>query len=174
MKSTQDMTKFSFASGANAAFIDGLYSDYLKDPSSVDQSWKLFFEGFEFASTYKGGNADSGDSTEAKVEAFINLYRRLGHLSADLNPLESKPALSSDLLAENHGLAQVQDHEVFHPANLPVDGPMSFGEIKSLLEETYCLEKSELILGILMTLMPLLGYKVRWKVSVTSRKLQIM
>ena len=132
------MTKFSFASGANAAFIDELYSDYLKDPSSVDESWRFFFEGFEFAASSKKSSADAGDSTEAKVEAFINLYRRLGHLSADLSPLEEKPALSADLLPENHGLANVKDTDVFHPANLPISGPMTFGEIKSLLQETYC------------------------------------
>ena len=138
MKNTQDMTKFSFASGANAAFIDQLYSDYLKDPSSVDESWRFFFEGFEFAASSKKSTSKGGDSTEAKVEAFINLYRRLGHLSAHLSPLEPKPALSSDLLPENHGLADVKDSDVFHPANLPVKGPMTFGEIKKLLEETYC------------------------------------
>ena len=99
---------------------------------------EFFFEGFEFAAKFKKSSADAGDSTEAKVEAFINLYRRLGHLSADLSPLEEKPALSADLLPENHGLANVKDTDVFHPANLPISGPMTFGEIKESSQETYC------------------------------------
>ena len=34
----------SFLFGANAGFIEGLYGQYLKDPGSVDGTWRAFFE----------------------------------------------------------------------------------------------------------------------------------
>src|ERR1700761_3915228 len=33
----------SFLSGTNAAFIEGLYSQYLQNPDSVDEGWKAYF-----------------------------------------------------------------------------------------------------------------------------------
>ncbi|MFY7930780.1 MAG: 2-oxoglutarate dehydrogenase E1 component, partial [Oligoflexus sp.] len=85
-----------------------------------------------------GVMAGAKDDTEAKVENFINLYRRLGHLAAHLNPLMDRPPLDSFLLPQNNGLGHVSDDTVFHPATLPVKGPVSFGEVKSFLLETYC------------------------------------
>jgi 2-oxoglutarate dehydrogenase E1 component len=37
-----DATSFLF--GTNAAFIEGLYAQYLGDPNSVDGTWRAFFE----------------------------------------------------------------------------------------------------------------------------------
>src|SRR5260370_2422423 len=34
----------SFLSGSNIDFIEGLYARFLEDPSSVDESWRAFFE----------------------------------------------------------------------------------------------------------------------------------
>jgi len=34
----------SFLSGTNAAFIEGLYAQYLADPGSVDDGWRAYFE----------------------------------------------------------------------------------------------------------------------------------
>ena len=33
----------SFLSGTNAAFIEGLYAQYLADPDSVDEGWRAYF-----------------------------------------------------------------------------------------------------------------------------------
>ena len=45
------MDAFSYASLANLAGIEQLYQSYLKDPASVDLSWRHFFEGMSFASS---------------------------------------------------------------------------------------------------------------------------
>ncbi len=137
MKGVIDGGKFSFANGTNTKYLEGLYQEYRRNPDALDASWKQFFEGYEFATS---GNAFSGtkDDSEAKVEAFINLYRRLGHLSAYLNPLEERPALEKVLLPENNGLVGVSDDQEFHPATLQVKGPVTFKEIRSILLETYC------------------------------------
>ncbi|MGB5927435.1 MAG: hypothetical protein WBH03_04635, partial [Cyclobacteriaceae bacterium] len=42
------MDKYSYIANAHVSYIDELYNDYKSDPSSVDKSWQIFFEGFEF------------------------------------------------------------------------------------------------------------------------------
>lgn len=138
MKGVIDGGKFSFANGTNASFVDGLYQDYRKDPQSVDESWRQFFEGYEFALSSSTGAGGGGSDAEAKVEAFINLYRRLGHLNAHLNPLESEPQPKESLDPEEHGLADVNQNQPFHPVNLPIETPATFADINKLLHETYC------------------------------------
>src|SRR5580693_3500191 len=39
----------SFLSGTNAAFIEGLYAQYLADPGSLDQGWRDYFAGLNEA-----------------------------------------------------------------------------------------------------------------------------
>ncbi len=131
--------RFSYATGENAAYIEDLYTRYKADPASVDEGWRKFFEGVDFAAGAGiSSGAGTGSHDEAKVEAWINAFRRLGHLSADLNPLTEKPALRVDMKPEAHGLDHVSDSEVFHPANLPGSDAMTFGAIRELMVSTYC------------------------------------
>jgi len=43
------MDKFSYLSNADVSAVEELYQKYLEDPSSVEEGWARFFEGFEFA-----------------------------------------------------------------------------------------------------------------------------
>lgn len=43
------MDKYSYLSNAHNNAIEGLYEDYKKDATSVDESWQKFFEGFDLA-----------------------------------------------------------------------------------------------------------------------------
>ncbi len=142
MGSQLDRRKFSFASGGNAVFVETLYQDYKADPESVDASWRTFFEGYEFAASQGAATSssqESSDSTEAKVEAFINAYRRLGHLNAHLNPLNEKAELLADISPEHHGLGDVDAARKFHPSNLGLKAESAtFGEIQEFLLKTYC------------------------------------
>ena len=59
------MDKFSYISNAHPEFIENLYNDFKVDPKSVDEEFKKFFEGFEFASqNYK---ADAEGITEEVI-----------------------------------------------------------------------------------------------------------
>ena len=42
------MDRFSFFNAANSTFFDTLYQEYLKNPDSVDASWRSFFQGYDF------------------------------------------------------------------------------------------------------------------------------
>jgi 2-oxoglutarate dehydrogenase E1 component len=129
----------SFANGSNIVYLEGLYAQYSQDPNSVEASWRYFFEGYDFIA--KGGKlgGTSEDSGEAKVEAFINAYRRLGHLSAYLNPLAPKPSLRENMEPAAHGLGDVDTTKVFHPVNLGLKNPNpTFKDIHEFLLRTYC------------------------------------
>ena len=39
--------KTSFLQGNNSIFIEELYLEYLKDPNTVPESWKYFFDGLD-------------------------------------------------------------------------------------------------------------------------------
>jgi len=42
------MDRFSYLNNLDNSVIEELFEKYKKDPDSVEESWKLFFEGFEF------------------------------------------------------------------------------------------------------------------------------
>lgn len=83
---------YSHLSSSDSVFIDTLYEDFKKDPNSVDESWKMFFQGFE----YKFDEAGSGDvdqntlKKEFNVFRIIQSYRSRGHLLSDTNPIRPR------------------------------------------------------------------------------------
>jgi 2-oxoglutarate dehydrogenase complex dehydrogenase (E1) component-like enzyme len=42
------MDPFSYVANADTQVISDLYEAYIKDPNSVDTSWRDFFKGFDF------------------------------------------------------------------------------------------------------------------------------
>ena len=62
------MTTFSYISNADPSYIEGLYQDFKKDPSSIDVEWKKFFEGFDFAVINSSANGNM-PVAETKVAA---------------------------------------------------------------------------------------------------------
>lgn len=53
---------FSYVSSSDNTFIDGLYSEFKRNPDAIDQSWKQFFLGVEFAL----GKPEADPTTEFK------------------------------------------------------------------------------------------------------------
>ena len=75
------MDKYSYLSNLDIQQIEDLYNAYKTDPESIDESWRKFFEGFEFSRTnfadqIKGEIFDE----EFKVVNLIDWYRKRGHL----------------------------------------------------------------------------------------------
>src|SRR5215210_1732523 len=70
------------------------YARWKADPKSVEESWSVFFEGFELGSArQKGDAAATGDvSLQTRVDGLVYAYRTLGHTVARLDPLtEDRP-----------------------------------------------------------------------------------
>jgi 2-oxoglutarate dehydrogenase E1 component len=98
-------------SGGNAAFIEDLYEQFLRDPNGVDPAWAAYFKrlqggaGAEVAHTpirerllarlklpaARGGapsaESDGASAKQGAVSRLIQVYANRGHLVAKLDPL---------------------------------------------------------------------------------------
>ena len=45
LKNNNTYKKTSFLEGSNTTFIEEFYLDYLKNPESLSEDWKSFFDG---------------------------------------------------------------------------------------------------------------------------------
>jgi len=87
------MELFDFFSRSNADYIDQLYQNYQKDPSSIDERWAVFFAGFEAggapreSSILKTLLSSASGSPAEGINHLVHAYRQYGHLIAQLNPL---------------------------------------------------------------------------------------
>ncbi len=145
-------------SGGNAAFIEELYEQYLRDPASVDGKWKAYFDGFGggadvphsdamarvqlagmLAAKGLGGGVDEETAKkQMAVSKLITAYRSRGHLGANLDPLgmAGKPD-APDLAIEFHGLSKA-DLDVEFPVNTYFAAPkMKLRELLNKLQTTY-------------------------------------
>jgi 2-oxoglutarate dehydrogenase E1 component len=110
------MKDFQYITNSHPGYIEGLYNDFVKDPSSVDVDMRKFFEGFDFAVTNAAGNSNgaavSGQAVstgqmdkEFAVYRLILAYRRKGHLIAKTNPIRERKDRKADLELSDFGLS---------------------------------------------------------------------
>ena len=134
------MDKNSYLGSADARYIESLYNEYRQDPDSVDESWRKFFEGFEFAgrSAEKLKPCDDSLDREFKVIALIEGYRLRGHLFTRTNPVRTRRQYSPTLDIENFGLVREDMETVFQAGKNIGIGPAKLKDIVSHLEQTYC------------------------------------
>ena len=83
------MSDTSLASRWNLDAVEAAYERWQRDPSSVDEKWRIFFEGFELGES--GGARLAGSQGLTGVVQLISTYRDLGHLIAHLDPLNDPP-----------------------------------------------------------------------------------
>ena len=105
------MNDFSFIANAHPNFIASMYEQYQQDPESVEQSWRAFFKGFDFANSTNNGHAtESGTSNFSKKEfqvlALIKAFRNRGHLLSTTNPIRKRRDRRPNLNLEDFGLSE--------------------------------------------------------------------
>ncbi|MEQ9405325.1 MAG: 2-oxoglutarate dehydrogenase E1 component [Cyclobacteriaceae bacterium] len=101
------MDKYSYIANAHGNYIDELYKSYKENPESIDETWKKFFEGFEFAQENYGEVGASPELATPKETAVRNLiynYRSWAHLSSDTNPVRERRKHLNKLSHEDFGL----------------------------------------------------------------------
>ena len=93
----------SYLSGGSMAYVDALYEDYLEDPSSVPDDWRVVFNAlpivdgqatdvshreirdyFLQSANKKSITMVTTDAKQAQVANLITAYRMSGHLAAKL------------------------------------------------------------------------------------------
>ncbi len=136
------MDKFSYMSNGDVNAIEELYKQYLSDANSVDEGWRTFFEGFEFArknfDLEAGGAIPENVQKEFKVLALINGYRSRGHLFTQTNPVRERRKYEPTLAIENFGLEQGDLQTTFQAGEEVGIGAATLKEIIDHLEATYC------------------------------------
>lgn len=105
------MDNYSYISNADVGYLDQLFQNYKKDPSSVDATWQKFFEGYEFSQQRYGDNGngttpvDSLSIKETQVRNLIFQYRSFGHLKSKTNPVRERRNHNVNLDHKSVGLS---------------------------------------------------------------------
>ncbi|MCX6281794.1 MAG: 2-oxoglutarate dehydrogenase E1 component [Bacteroidetes bacterium] len=134
------MDPFSYLNTLDIAVIEELFDKFRKDPSSVDESWRKFFEGFEFCQ--KNYKAEKGEAfmypNEFKVINLITAYRQRGHLFTKTNPVRTRRKYSPTLDIENFGLGKEDLIKHFQAGKELGLGNARLNDIIENLRKTYC------------------------------------
>ncbi|MBI5783645.1 MAG: 2-oxoglutarate dehydrogenase E1 component [Gammaproteobacteria bacterium] len=151
----------------NAAYLEELYEQFLRDPASVPSAWRSYFESLprvdgverdvshsevreEFrrlahqprpaAAPREGSRAvpDESAHKQVKVLQLINAFRYRAHQTARLDPLGLREAPAiPELDPRYHGLSEADLDAVFETGSLVGPRRASLREILELLRATY-------------------------------------
>jgi 2-oxoglutarate dehydrogenase E1 component len=153
-----------FLNPSNLEYLESMYLRYQKDPQSVEPSLRYFFSGFDAARTeisidprsgevkkevlpteflqdfeYRSANIQGKNLEDQQERVFelISAYRKYGHLSAGINPIQD-PDSNQFLQLSEHGLPESALSQVFYSGNLPGPDRSTLQEIIDRLEPIYC------------------------------------
>ncbi len=143
------MKDYSYVFKAHSSYIDQMYEQYRANPESVEEGWRVFFQGFDFADSEskefmrtmpamsEDGLVFSAD--ELKVVGLINGYRRRGHLLSDTNPIRKRKDRKALLDVESYGLTQADlDRKFFAAREINFKEPQTLRVIIERLQKIYC------------------------------------
>jgi len=137
------MEKQTYISSSEISAVDQLYQKYINNGDDLDEGWKKFFEGFEFARTNFAETADASVPENVRKEFcvlnLINLYRAVGHLFTRTNPVRERRKYSPSL--DEIGLIGLSEKDmdtVFHAGSEIGMPPATLREIIAVLKQTYC------------------------------------
>lgn len=129
----------SFIANAHPNYIEQLYDQYTKDPDSIEDEWKSFFAGFEFAAGDSKSIKESivTSSKESNVLRLIQAYRKKGHLVSNTNPIRVRKDRKANLDLEYFGLSENDLETEFHVGKEVGLGKAKLKDIVALLKRAY-------------------------------------
>ena len=160
----QQFAASSQLSGGNAAFVEELYENYLRDPNSVVPEWKKYFDTFRGSNDVPHSDAiarieqaqklngharalvaataapasDAQAQKQAGVLKLVTAYRSRGHLAANLDPLGMAEKLPApDLDPAFHGLTAADMDTEFSTGSLAGPQRLKLKDLIALLKATY-------------------------------------
>lgn len=159
----QEFYNTSYLSGGSAAYVEGLYENFLKNPQSVSQEWREYFSQLpkvkgsdgpdishedirdyfsELVRKPKKSVMISADVNEERkrrcVEQLITAYQEHGHLAAHFDALgEPRPEVK-DLQLSSHGLSDADLKSTFSAPDLMGVPRSTLQDIIARLKATYC------------------------------------
>ncbi len=142
------MKDFQYITNSHPAYIESLYQDFLKDPSTVEEDLRKFFEGFDFAISNAAVAAKAGSGVaevqstidwQAEINAYRMIlgYRNKGHLLADTNPIRKRKDRGANLALDFFGFTEADLDKTFSVGHLIGLGTTSLRNIIAQLEKCY-------------------------------------
>ncbi len=128
----QAMRDSSALSGANAAYVEELYEQYLAAPDAVPPAWRAWFDALPQAVPPQ---AVEPGSRQFRVAQLVDAYRSLGLRAASFDPLDRRTRSAIPELDPAHyglGEADMEAAFGFGVARL------SLRELLDLLRQAYC------------------------------------
>lgn len=136
-KNSIKMKDFSAVFNADPGYIDQLYQQYLSNKETLDDSWKAFFNGFDFADKADGDLTGKLEK-EFKVMALIHGFRDRGHLLSLTNPIRKRRDRHPHLDLADYGLSEQDlDQNFIAGGELNLPGA-SLRHILDKLRAIYC------------------------------------
>ncbi|MCG8331627.1 MAG: 2-oxoglutarate dehydrogenase E1 component [Chitinophagales bacterium] len=140
------MNDYSFISNAHPKVIEAMYEQYQQDPAQVEESWRAFFKGFDFAHSGNGQERAATTETlspevlnkEFKVLALIKAFRNRGHLLSTTNPIRARRDRRPNLDLNDFGLSDADMDVVFASGNEVGLGNATLRQIIAQMRKVYC------------------------------------
>jgi 2-oxoglutarate dehydrogenase E1 component len=145
------------AAADNGSQLEALYQQWKADPASVDAQWNAFFAGFELGCqqpprrTGAGANAAANGAApattsagqvdrrkQARVDALVGAYRRLGHSVAKLDPLNLRKRTTPEVTLDYMKLTEADLDSEFEFILGGKTITMTLRAIVALMQESYC------------------------------------
>lgn len=140
---------------SNIPLLEEMYQKYQKDASSVDSSWRTFFDEFTQQEVPKATppplleipikeikelpKAKRDALNSIRIYLLIQAYRTYGHLMAHINPLEDQPPEEpQQLKLETLGFETSELEQLFPTHGLLEKPEAKLKEIIDVLRSIYC------------------------------------
>jgi len=148
------------------AYLEGLYADYLREPTAAPPDWQRYFAGLTNGQSGAEGQATTlnagripysvfnppparhadrsarGEpelaSLQERVDALIHSYRSRGHIIAQLDPLRQPKASPPELDPAYHGLTAANMDQPVACATMEPERLLPLREVIERLRNTYC------------------------------------
>ena len=137
------MSDYSHVANAHPSYIEAMYKNYQQSPEQVEKEWRLFFEGFDFASLSTNGSSheavDADQITkEFGVLSIIHGFRQRGHLLSTTNPIRPRRDRTPHLDLADYNLSNEDLNKVFHAGEEIGMKGATLAQIIDKLRQIYC------------------------------------
>jgi len=142
------MKDYSYVFNAHPEFIDNIYKSFKEDRNSVEEGWRVFFDGFEFHGDTGNGSAVAANGSmvipeaiqkEFGVMSIIHGFRSRGHLLSTTNPIMQRRDRNPHLALEDYKLSQGDLELEFNSGTeIGMKSQAKLKDIITKLEKIYC------------------------------------
>ncbi|MDF1761593.1 MAG: 2-oxoglutarate dehydrogenase E1 component [Coxiellaceae bacterium] len=157
-KTLRDLEQSSYLAAGNSSYLEVIYDQYLKDPMSVDQEWRSYFDTLPNVGDFAGKDISELDMEQRfldlahapiasgevncqqeAVDALIVSFRLYGHHEAKLDPLNHVDVESEQRLQlAYHGLSDGDLSTQFNTRGVLPQATASLSDIFKRLQALYC------------------------------------